>query len=112
MKIYSYQGKKNLCGKQVRKYRKEMGVTQTEFAARLQLCNVILDQKAISRIELEERVVADYELWAMAKVLEVTIEDLILPGLGEPEAAQKAEGEAEVETEVEAGVEEAEGEQL
>jgi len=97
MKIYSYQGKKNLCGKQVRQYRKAMNITQTEFAARLQLCNVILDQKAISRIELEERVVADYELWAMSKVLEVSIEDLILPALGEAVAEQAAEQQGEQE---------------
>ncbi len=101
MKIYSYQGKKNLCGKQVRQYRKAMNITQTEFAARLQLYSVILDQKAISRIELEERVVADYELWAMSRVLEVTIEDLILPALGKPEAEQQAEQEQGAEQEAE-----------
>ncbi len=81
MKIYSFRGKKNLCGKQVRAYRKAMRITQTEFAAKLQLCDVILDQKAVSRIELCDRVVADYELWAMAQVLNVGVEDLILPAL-------------------------------
>lgn len=85
MKIYSFRGKKNLCGRQVRTYRKAMRITQTEFAAKLQLCDVILDQKAISRIELCDRVVADYELWAMAQVLNVGIEDLILPALSTKE---------------------------
>jgi transcriptional regulator with XRE-family HTH domain len=77
MKIYSYQGRQNICGRLVKKYRKERGITQTEFASKLQVCNVILDQKAISRIELGLRVVADYELWAMAQVLGVGIEDLL-----------------------------------
>lgn len=77
MKIYTYQGKKNACGERVRALRKAKGITQTDFAARLQICDVWLDQKAISRIELEDRVVADYELWAMATVLQVEMEDLL-----------------------------------
>ncbi|MBR5319598.1 MAG: helix-turn-helix transcriptional regulator [Peptococcaceae bacterium] len=77
MKIYAYHGKKNVCGQRVRELRKERKITQTEFAARLQICDVWLDQKAISRIELEDRVVGDYELWAMATVLQVDMKELL-----------------------------------
>lgn len=77
MKIYEYQGKKNLCGKQVREHRKQQKMTQGQLAARLQVNSVILDQKAISRIELQDRVVADYELWALSEVLNVSIEKLL-----------------------------------
>lgn len=77
MKIYEYQGKKNLCGKQVRECRRRQKMTQSELAARLQLCNVMLDQKAVSRIELQDRIVADYELWALARVLRVEIGQLL-----------------------------------
>lgn len=113
MKIYSFRGRKNLCGKQVRFYRKMMHLTQTEFAAKLQVCDVILDQKAVSRIELEDRVVADYELWAIAEVLEVSIEDLISPALL-PKTAEEAEeaedGEAAEEAETNAETEMTENE--
>ena len=77
MKIYAYHGKKNVCGQRVRELRKERKITQTEFAVRLQICDVWLDQKAISRIELEDRVVGDYELWAMATVLQVDMKELL-----------------------------------
>lgn len=77
MRMYEYRGKKNVCGKRVREYRQQQQITQTELAARLQTCNVVLDQKAVSRIELELRVVADYELWALAKVLKVDMADLL-----------------------------------
>ncbi len=77
MKIYMYHGKKNVCGQRVRELRKERGYTQTAFAVQLQSYNVWLDQKAISRIELEDRVVADYELWAIAKVLDVDVAELL-----------------------------------
>lgn len=36
-----------------------------------------INQKAISRIETGERVVADYELLYLAKVLRVRVEDLL-----------------------------------
>lgn len=85
MKIYEYQGKKNLCGKQVRVLRKNLKMTQNELAAKLQLCDVMLDQKAVSRIELQDRVVADYELWALSQVLKVEIGQLLLPKLQEDE---------------------------
>lgn len=38
---------------------------------------IILDQRAISRIELGERVVADYELRAFAGIFCVKMEDLM-----------------------------------
>ncbi len=79
MKIYAYRGKKNICGEQVRELRRAMGITQTTLAARLHRCDVWLDQKAISRIELHDRVVTDYELWALATVLQVDVRDLMPP---------------------------------
>lgn len=77
MKIYEYQNQKNLCGRQVRERRKEMRVTQTQLAARMQLNGVMLDQKAISRIELQDRIVTDYELWVLAKVLKTDVKQLL-----------------------------------
>ena len=77
MKIYDYQGKKNICGKRVREERRKCKMTQSELAARIQLCEVMLDQKAISRIELQDRVVSDYELWALAHVLKIEIDKLL-----------------------------------
>lgn len=40
---------------------------------KLQLEDVIIEQKAVSRIELGERLVTDYELLALAKVLKVSV---------------------------------------
>lgn len=77
MKIYEYQNQKNLCGQWVKECRKQMKMTQTELVARVQLNGVMLDQKAISRIELQERIVTDYELWVLAKVLKTDIKQLL-----------------------------------
>ena len=69
MKFYSYKEKKNICGTQIREYRKKLGITQAELGARVQVYGVMLDQKAVSRIELLDRIVSDYELSAVPQVL-------------------------------------------
>ena len=73
MKIYKYNDKCNISGKKIRKEREHIRLSQEQFAARLQLEGINLNQKAISRIETGERVVADYELRGIAQVLCVTV---------------------------------------
>ncbi len=69
MKIYQFKGKCNSSGERIRIAREKAGITQSQLAARLQVEGVQLNQKAISRIETGERVVADYELIYLAKAL-------------------------------------------
>ncbi len=76
MKIYDYDGKANIVGRQIYKLRKEKKLSQEELAAKLQVNNIELSQKAISRIEKQERFVTDYELLVISKVLGVSIYDL------------------------------------
>lgn len=73
MKIYNYNGAANLAGKRIRQARIELGLSQDELAARLQLENVILSQKCVSRIEKGERLIADYELLIFSRVLKKDI---------------------------------------
>ena len=77
IKIYKHNGKCNACGEVIRRERERAGLSQEQLAAKLQLTGVNLNQKAISRIETGERVVADYELLTLAKVLGVTINCLL-----------------------------------
>ena len=73
MKIYSYNGKSNLCGERIRAARKKARMTQLELAAKLQLEGVDLTRDAISKIEGGYRFVADYELLAFARVLQISV---------------------------------------
>lgn len=77
MKIYKYQGRCNASGENVRRIREGKKLSQEQLAAWLQLEGLSINQKAISRIETGERVVADYELLYLAKVLRVRVEDLL-----------------------------------
>lgn len=73
MKIYKPSGRCNASGEQVRSCREAAGLSQEQLAAKLQLAGLNLGQKAISRIETGERIVADFELEYLADALGVTI---------------------------------------
>ena len=61
----------------MRRIREGKKLSQEQLAAWLQLEGLSINQKAVSRIETGERVVADYELLYLAKVLRVRVEDLL-----------------------------------
>lgn len=77
MKIYRPNGRCNVAGAKVRLLRKAAHLSQEELAARVQLAGLDMTQKAISRIETGERLVADYELLYLARALHVTVSDLL-----------------------------------
>ncbi len=79
MKIYDYNGKKNLCGDKVRQARQKQRLSQSDLAARLQVAGVIIERDSISRIEAGTRFVADYELKVIAEVLNVDVIWLLTP---------------------------------
>lgn len=72
MKIYDFNGKKNICGKRVKEARKKLKLSQANLAAKLQLEGVIIERDSVSRIEIGTRFVADYELLILCKILKVT----------------------------------------
>ena len=74
MKLYKYNSRCNIAGMQVRAARERAGLSQEQLAAKLQGLN--LSQKAISRIETGDRIVADFELLFLAKSLGATVYEL------------------------------------
>ena len=77
MKIYTYKGKKNLCGDRIREARLKRRMSQSELAAKLQLEGITLERDSISRIEIGTRFVTDYELKVFARILKVEVEWLL-----------------------------------
>lgn len=73
MKIYDYNGRKNICGDRVREARQKRRLSQSDLAAKLQIEGVTIERDSISRIESGTRFVADYELKLLAKILRVDI---------------------------------------
>ena len=77
MKIYDFNGKKNICGERVHEARRRLKLSQAELAARLQVAGVNIERDSVSRIEIGTRFVADYEIVALARALGVTTDYLL-----------------------------------
>ena len=77
MKIYKPDGRCNVSGERVKAARERAGISQEQLAAKIQLAGLSITQKAISRIESGDRVVADYELQYLADALGVTVYHLL-----------------------------------
>ena len=77
MKIYKYKNKSNVIGPLIRNARINMDLTQESLAIKMQLENVEMSQKIISRIEKQERFVTDYELLTLLKILKINTSDIV-----------------------------------
>ncbi len=77
MKIYSYEGRRNVCGEKIREMRVKNRMSQSDLAAKLQVNGVMMERDSISRIESGTRFVADYELCIFAQVFGVDVKSLI-----------------------------------
>ena len=74
MKIYDFEGKKNISGDRIHQARTAMRLSQADLAARMQVNGVTIEREAISKIETGDRFITDYELMVFAKVLGVSLE--------------------------------------
>lgn len=72
MKIYDWNGKKNICGDRVREARVIQRLRQEDLAARIQTMGVNMERDSIIRIEIGTRFVTDYEIIVLAKCLRVS----------------------------------------
>jgi transcriptional regulator with XRE-family HTH domain len=70
-------GTRNLVGARVELTRKKQGIKQRELLARLQVEGIDLNASALSKIEGQIRMVTDFELLALSKVLNVSVEWLL-----------------------------------
>ena len=70
-------GANNICGQNVYLFRKGLGISQRELAARLQIRGLDIDKNAIQRIEAGKRFVTDIELNALALVFAKTSDELL-----------------------------------
>ncbi len=74
MKIYSYNGRKNISGDRIREARQKLKMSQADLAAQMQVEGIIIERDSISRIEIGTRFIPDYELPVFSKVLKVSVE--------------------------------------
>lgn len=70
-------GNKNICGANIERLRMEKGIKQHELVSRMQTMGVDINPSSLSKLEGQHRVASDIELWAIARIFGVNIEELI-----------------------------------
>ena len=68
----------NMVGNKIRKLRMAQKMSQQTLSDRLETMAIYICRGSISRIEDKQRTVTDIELYGLAKVLGVSIEDLFV----------------------------------
>lgn len=77
MKIRTQEyGNANVIGKKVEQLRKSAGIKQKDFIAKLQLFGLDINPTSYSKLEGQVRNATDKEVYAIAKVLGVNIQDI------------------------------------
>ena len=71
MRIYDFEGKKNISGERIREARLKLRLSQSDLAARV-VEGVTMERDSISRIEIGTRFIPDYEIPVFARVLGVS----------------------------------------
>ena len=71
-------GNANLVGKNIERLRKERGIKQRDFIARIQVMGCDINPTSYSKLEGQVRAANDKELFVISKILNVPMEELFV----------------------------------
>ena len=69
-------GTSNLIGKNIERIRKERGIKQKDFIAKIQVMGCDMNPTSYSKLEGQLRNATDKEVYTIAKILNVPMEEL------------------------------------
>lgn len=76
MQIKKLNGKSNVIGKNIKKYRELRNLTQRDLSNKIALLGIDIYHSDISQIENQKLMLKDFEIIAFCKVLGVTYDQL------------------------------------
>ena len=69
-------GEANMVGKRIEQLRKARGIKQKDFIARIQIMECDMNPTSYSKLEGQLRFATDREIFVIAKILDVKMEEL------------------------------------
>lgn len=70
-------GDKNICGANIERIRKALGMKQSTLVSKMQLMGVDINPSSLSKLEGQIRCATDIELKAISQILGVSVEELL-----------------------------------
>ena len=74
--IAKYNGNMNVIGRLLKEYRNKQKLSYEKLSAKLELIGISIHKQSLYDIENNKRTVKDYELFGIAYVLEIDVNDL------------------------------------
>lgn len=84
-KIIKYNDKLNVISKNVKKYRMQNKMSLAELSNRLQLLGIDIPKSSLQNIESGKRIVKEYEFYAICKVFNISMEEMLYEFINELE---------------------------
>ena len=72
-----YNKKLNVIGPLIREHREKSSLSQAELSNKLLLVGIDIPKNSIQRLECGDRIIKDFELAGISKVLNVSIDELL-----------------------------------
>lgn len=69
-------GDTNIVGRRVEFLRKERGISQKDFISRMQTMGCDINPTSYSKLEGQVRIATDKEIYVIAQILDVSVDDL------------------------------------
>ena len=75
--IVKFNGNMNVIGRLLKEYRVKQNISYEQLASKLELMGISIHKQSIYDIENNKRTVKDYELFGIAYVLGIDVNDLL-----------------------------------
>lgn len=75
--IAKFNGNMNVIGRVLKEYRTKQKISYEQLASKLELMGISIHKQSIYDIENNKRTVKDYELFGMAYILGIDVNDLL-----------------------------------
>lgn len=76
-KLIKYNGKLNVIGNKIKKYRQIEHLSLSQLSNKLLLLGIDIPKSSLQNIETGKRVIKEYEFYAFCKVFNVSMEDML-----------------------------------
>ena len=76
-RFIKYNGKLNVIGENVRRFRETEKLSLTQLSNKLLLLGIDIPKSSLQNIEMGKRVVKEYEFYALCKVFNISMEDML-----------------------------------
>ena len=75
--VKRYNGKLNVIGEKLRECREDNNLSLEKLSNKLQLMGIDIPKPSLQNIENGKRIVKEYEFYALCKVLDISMEEML-----------------------------------